>query len=262
MIIKLDRIETQLRTLIEHKLVRLFSGSQPHHDLVNELIRVMRESLQKNDRGEVYAPDQFILHVLPDDLIEWQVNQDILDEIAALINKQGQTEGLLFQNKPSIALSVRPDISNRRFQITAHFTPKQASLPDTAAMTQEERNQSPTALPENAFFVIGGTNTVPLEKPIINIGRHSTNDIVLNDLHISRHHVQLRAIKKCFVIFDVGSTGGTFLNEKRISQATLQAGDVIRIGKTNLIYIQDTTSANPTTVTPIELKDNSLGDNN
>jgi hypothetical protein len=50
------------------------------------------------------------------------------------------------------------------------------------------------------------------------------------------------------------------LNGKSISQATLQAGDVLRIGTLNLIYIQDSTSANPTSAMPVNPGTNSNGD--
>jgi pSer/pThr/pTyr-binding forkhead associated (FHA) protein len=74
----------------------------------------------------------------------------------------------------------------------------------------------------------------------------------MEDQYISRHHVQLRAINQRYVIFDVGSTGGILLNGKPITQATLHPGDVIRIGMTHLIYVQDTTGDLPTSALSLD----------
>ena len=59
------------------------------------------------------------------------------------------------------------------------------------------------SIPENAFLVIRGTKSVPLNQGIIKIGRHHDNTIVIDDPRISRHHVELRAIKGHFDIFDL-----------------------------------------------------------
>jgi pSer/pThr/pTyr-binding forkhead associated (FHA) protein len=115
-------------------------------------------------------------------------------------------------------------------------------------------------IPQNAFLVIAGKTNFPLTKAVVNIGRHSDNDLILEDQYISRHHAQLRAIDNRYVIFDVGSTGGIFLNNKQISRATLHPGDVLRIGMVNLIYSQDTTAEQPTSAVPVETDDQPFGD--
>lgn len=84
---------------------------------------------------------------------------------------------------------------------------------------------------------------------------------MLDDLYVSRHHAQIRAINKHYVVFDVGSTGGILLNGKKVSQATLRPGDVLKIGTINLIYIEDVTSEQATTAVLIEPEDPPFGDN-
>ena len=67
-------------------------------------------------------------------------------------------------------------------------------------------------VPQNSFVIVNGKTTYPLKKAIINIGRMSTNDICLSDLHVSRKHIQLRVVEGNFILFDLGSVGGTFVN--------------------------------------------------
>lgn len=257
---KLDKIESKLRTLFEERLLSLFSDEIHQSSLVDDLLRVMKDKLRENPEDTFYAPDQFTLEVPLEDFSEWLSHQDILDEIASVLWKTGAEEGFTFQQPPEIKIHKNPDVVLNQFNITASFSPTKPSLSDTAIMPQNEKGNDQHSLPENAFFVIGGKKSFPLDKNVINIGRHSNNDLILDDLHVSRHHAQLRSINRRFVIFDVGSSGGLFLNGKKISQATLQAGDVVRLGVTNLIYVQDSTGEHPTTVITVDSEDQSIED--
>jgi len=100
-------------------------------------------------------------------------------------------------------------------------------------------------IPENAILIIEGVRVHPLKGAVINIGRKFENHIVIDDPRISRSHAQLRAIKGHFVLFDLDSTGGTFVNGQRTSQSVLYPGDVISLAGVNLIFSQDTPSPHP-----------------
>lgn len=256
---KIDRIEAHLRTLFEDYLIRIFSRDQSQHHLIDELMQTLQVNLHKNDKGKIQAPDLFIIHVHPQMLNEWQAHQDILDNIADSIHQKGKTEGFHFSKNPEIILNANPNIHRQSFSISAHNTPHNQPIPDTAAMTQPDQNGQTDMVPQNAFLIIHGSTNFPLQKPVVNVGRHSKNDLVLHDPHISRHHAQLRAINHRYVIFDVGSTGGIFLNEKKITRASLHSGDVIRIGTIHLIYSQDATSEQPTTAMPANSQQENSG---
>ena len=246
----LDKIEAHLRYLFEDRLFLIFKHEGQPRLLIEDLIGVMEQNILTNEDGQTFAPDRFVLSVPAPDLIKWQVHQDILDEMAAVIYTTGQAEGFIFRQAPIIQL--RSDHRSLSVGIVAHISPENSLLHDTDAMTQEEQQEIQDSLPEEAFFIVGGTTNFPLTEPVINIGRHSENELILNDPHVSRHHAQLRAINKQYVIFDLGSVGGTLINGKPITQATLFNGDVIRLGMTNLIYVQTNRSTNPTTTIPTD----------
>jgi pSer/pThr/pTyr-binding forkhead associated (FHA) protein len=64
------------------------------------------------------------------------------------------------------------------------------------------------------------------------IGRGRDCDLQINEGEISRHHCMLRGRGEQYALLDLGSSNGTYLNGHRlISQATLQEGDELRIGK-------------------------------
>ncbi|MBZ0288066.1 MAG: FHA domain-containing protein, partial [Anaerolineae bacterium] len=73
------------------------------------------------------------------------------------------------------------------------------------------------------------------------IGRSHENDVILDDQHVSRFHAQVRLRFGHYVIFDADSASGTFVNDVRVREHRLQTGDVIRIGGTSLVYMQDDT---------------------
>jgi hypothetical protein len=248
----LEHLEAQLRKIFEENLIRLISGNYSPRKLFDDLLQVMQNNLRDGMDGGLIAPDQFVVEVPPDDLSDWLAHQDILDEMADFLFQSGLSEGYFFLQPPHIKVSPELRELTHGYSVSARFSPQKPNLPDTAAILQSEKTDPRTEIPERAFFIVGGKENFPLEELVIDIGRHSDNDLILDEAHVSRHHAQLRAINKRYVIFDVGSTGGLFINGKQITQATLQPGDVIRIGMVNLIFVQDVTSENPTTALPVD----------
>ena len=95
------------------------------------------------------------------------------------------------------------------------------------------------AIPQNAILIIEGVIVYSLKESVINIGRKLGNHITIDDPRISREHAQLRAIQGHFVLFDLDSTGGTFVNGQRTSQIVLYPGDIISLAGVTLIFAQD-----------------------
>ncbi len=72
-----------------------------------------------------------------------------------------------------------------------------------------------------------------LVKDVVTLGRDVSNDIVINDAEVSRHHVRLTRQMGTFALEDLGSTNGTFVNSMRLAgQKLLSKGDVINLGET------------------------------
>ncbi|HLV05433.1 FHA domain-containing protein [uncultured Georgenia sp.] len=67
-------------------------------------------------------------------------------------------------------------------------------------------------------------------------GRHPTADIFLDDVTVSRRHAEFIAHEGGYIVRDVGSLNGTYVNRERIDSAVLQAGDEVQIGKYRLTY--------------------------
>jgi pSer/pThr/pTyr-binding forkhead associated (FHA) protein len=107
--------------------------------------------------------------------------------------------------------------------------------------------------PQNPQLIINGQDTYPLKEPLINIGRSRDNHIVLDDPYSSRHHAQLRLRFGVYTLFDTQSQGGIMVNDVIVREHRLQAGDVIKLGKTQMVYLEDSPHLQTETVDPIDL---------
>lgn len=70
-----------------------------------------------------------------------------------------------------------------------------------------------------------------LDRPVITLGRWTGNDVVFIDRGVSRNHAQIRCEGRQYVLEDLGSTNGTYVNDRLLDRAViLQDGDEIRLG--------------------------------
>jgi pSer/pThr/pTyr-binding forkhead associated (FHA) protein len=76
-----------------------------------------------------------------------------------------------------------------------------------------------------------------LDKEVTTVGRHPESDIFLDDVTVSRRHAEFTRRGDGFVVRDVGSLNGTYLNRERIDDAGLSNGDEVQIGKFRLVYL-------------------------
>ena len=68
------------------------------------------------------------------------------------------------------------------------------------------------------------------------LGRDTGNHIQLHDTEVSRRHAELRRNGDMFLISDLGSSNGTFVNNQRIQQQELASGDQVQIGRTVMLF--------------------------
>lgn len=77
-----------------------------------------------------------------------------------------------------------------------------------------------------------------LSSPLTNIGRHADSDISLDDITVSRRHCEITAENSRFIVRDVGSLNGTYVNQKRVDVIELTQGDELQIGKFHLVFLE------------------------
>jgi len=74
-----------------------------------------------------------------------------------------------------------------------------------------------------------------LDSDLTTVGRHPSSDIFLDDVTVSRKHAQFVRADGGFLVRDVGSLNGTYVNRERIDSAVVRTGDEVQIGKFRLV---------------------------
>lgn len=241
----IDKLESQLETLIEGAFARLFRRTINARDIAVILLREMEDNLKAPTEDDPHhiAPDQYIIYLHHDTVKKFvHAYPDLSKRLSSLIVDLSTQSGYRLRNKPSVKILADSQLSPHKVTITAdHATEARLS---TAAMNPVDVNNTPDNMLKHPRLVIGDLRTIQLSKSLINIGREDDNDIVIEDAYISRHHLQLRKRFGSYMLFDVHSSGGTKVNETLVREHRLQNGDVIQIGHTRLIYTDDTDSEN------------------
>ena len=75
-----------------------------------------------------------------------------------------------------------------------------------------------------------------LTADVTTAGRHPDSDIFLDDITVSRRHAEIAKAADGYVVRDVGSLNGTYLNRERIDDAALHNGDELQVGKFKLVF--------------------------
>jgi hypothetical protein len=86
-----------------------------------------------------------------------------------------------------------------------------------------------------------GTRFV-LSEPVTSVGRHPASDLFLDDVTVSRRHVEVRRTAVGYTVRDVGSLNGTYLNRERIeAEVPVNNGDELQVGKFRLLFLVEST---------------------
>ena len=135
---------------------------------------------------------------------------------------------------------TRPDDEYPPLDVTS--TLHMGSMDDVleAGDTEVVPGRVPTLPPGIALLVVRrGPNAGSrflLDAEVTTAGRHPDSDIFLDDVTVSRRHAEFRSDAGEFVVVDVGSLNGTYVNRTRIDEVQLSGGDEVQIGKYRLVF--------------------------
>jgi hypothetical protein len=233
----LDELESRLQSLLEVQLLKYLPSYQAEDRLYQHLAAAMHNNLKEQD-GFTFAPNVYVIITDPATLSRWHTKQHLVKVLAEALHTTGEEAGFHFLANPTVTTAADTGMAANETHIIASFTGE--SVGETRGMPIEFQPEiSADSFPPDAFLILGGTKIIPLNHSVINIGRRLDNQVVIDDPRVSRAHAQLRVVKGHFALFDLNSTGGTFINGKRINQSILSPGDVISLAGATLIFSQD-----------------------
>lgn len=236
----IDKLERQLQDLIEGAFARLFPRSTGAPDIAVLLFRALEDkachSGMRDDQP--VAPDSYEVFLHSASVKQFKAHfPDFPARLAALIAEFSRESGYQLYATPAVSILADSSLEPHQARVVAdHSATSTAETLKMAAVSAAELQWQPEKTPHLHIFNQGA---VPLIKTVINIGRESSNDVVISDAFVSRHHIQLRKHLGIYTLYDVNSRGGTLVNNTAVSECRLQNGDVIRIGHTDLVYAED-----------------------
>lgn len=121
-----------------------------------------------------------------------------------------------------------------------HLPPVQTG-PSTVPVLAPDEQTAVNSLPAGSALLIAhvGPNAGArflLDSQVTTAGRHPDADIFLDDVTVSRRHVNFNKIDGGFEAIDAGSLNGTYVNGDRVDAVRLRTGNEVQIGKFRLTY--------------------------
>ena len=249
----IDRFEGIVRRLVEGTFARLFAGRLPPLEVANALAHAMEDQTVSRTGDLPLAPNHYWVALNPVDHSALLAQQpDLAHDLARHLFDLAHQAGFALPEPPHVSLTPSQDVALHQVRVTARRSPvaqeqasqgsditRQMPLPTGRVASADQ------ALPTRPFLILEGQRHVPLVSPAVNLGRSFDNDVILDDARVSRHHAQLRRRYDRYVIYDLGSTGGTSVNGYPVQECVLEAGDVLSLAGVEIIYGEDTPTPAP-----------------
>ncbi len=238
---RFTQFEERIRALVEGGFARLFAGRLQPREVALRLARAMEDHAELDESGRLAAPNRYIVRLHPEDHAALlRAQPDLAAMMAGHLIGLARESDLRLDTPPEVVLVPDGAIPAHSLAVLAeHNTAAREStqmMPAVSATGDADESPPGEAMPD-AYLVVDGDRYVPLDRPVINIGRRRDNMIVLDDPRVSRQHCQLRLRFGRFVLYDLGSRGGTFVNDTRVTECALRSGDVIALAGVPVVFI-------------------------
>jgi hypothetical protein len=234
MSLQLNEIEKRLQSLIEVHLVKYLPGPSYQDRIAQRMAEALRANFSTQDLKDPNdsITQQFLLVVHPSTMTQWQKDPRLMEGLTKIFRLVASEMGLRVDKSLSITLAADPLVAIDNLDV-------RISKPEAVAETQNMLENLEEAPARAAFLIVGGTKVFSLDHAVTNIGRRLDNHLVVDDPRVSRYHAQIRYVRGRFIIFDLNSTGGTFVNGQRTTQSVLYPGDVISLAGLPIVFGQD-----------------------
>ncbi len=234
----LDQIEKRIKELFEHGSVVL-PWMDDESVFLHHISEAIHSSFANAELSDDFSPSCFTFFLCPQDAIMIERDPNWHIAFLSIINEIAVEYNIRLEKKPEIKLKKKNSLAPTEVRVKIGLDNLQSEKTNAIPINVETAVESALSINSKASLLLENESIFPLELPVINIGRKSTNHLVIDDLRVSRNHAQIRALENGFMIFDTGSSGGTYVNGERITQRQLKPGDVISIGGIKLIFTQE-----------------------
>ena len=240
----LASLERFFERLFEGQSARLFHTKLQPIQLQRRVERAM-ESGRVRDGDRTVVPHRFAVHVASPDLAALrEAHPTLAADLADAALEFARSHHYRLADRPTIALVADNSVEPGDVVVATGAEPEHL---DDAAVTAPAAPSGE----QTAVFVVptmdapkvrlrevrpdGTTRALTIDGRPLTIGRAPDNGLVLFDGRVSRHHARLYARRGVLLLADLGSTNGSWVNDRRIEEMALGEGDRIRVGDTILV---------------------------
>jgi hypothetical protein len=228
---RLSRLEARMESLVEGTFARLFAGHLHPRDVALQLARALEDSAAAGAPGTLY-----VVRLNPSDAQDiLNAHPDLAEQLGIELLGLAREAHLTMAQAPKVSVVADSSQAAHTLAVSAEVRPAVSGVTQTMAAVQAP---APRGTPK-AFLILDGQRTITLRETVVNLGRRLDNHIIIDDPRVSRNHAQLRLRFGHYVVYNLGSTGGTFVNGQRIEECVLRPGDVISLGGVPIIYGED-----------------------
>ncbi len=215
----LQSFEHGLERMVEGVFSRGSRSSIRPVELGRRLLREIDDHRSVDVKGRRIVPNSFTIALSPKDLAGFaDIDEALNAELCETAREYAKSEGYHFMGSVSVELVVDNDQKPGRFNITSRM----------------KETGGPAGV---GSLVLPSGERITLGKEPVTLGRLADCTIPLNDGNVSRHHCEVRASSRGYLVADMGSTNGTKVNGLRIQgEQTLQDGDIVSVGSTHLRF--------------------------
>jgi hypothetical protein len=234
----MSRVERFFERLVERPSARIFRTRLQPVQILRRIERAM-ESERGAEGRRGLVPDQFVVHIHPEDLVGLTSPEQVAAELASGALTFARSHGYALRDRPRVTLQPDPALRPGEVDVDAVLSPApEAPVGEQPLDTGTRVFEVPVVRAPDVVIEVQEPNraarTVPASGAPIRIGRGPDCELVLQDSRVSRRHARLSARNGVLVLTDLDSTNGTRVNGHRVSEVVLGAGDRILIGETTL----------------------------
>ena len=206
------------------------SGLQPV-ELAKRILREMEAGKTVGVR-EIWVPNRYTLHVSTEDREQFSSMEGALvRELETVVRDGARERGYGLVARPEVIFETAEGMKRGDLTVAAELS--EAPGPQSG--------QQPAVRPAAGggaarLLLAGDGQEWQLDRDVLVIGRLAGSEIEIQDPGASRRHAEIRRRGEDFLLVDLGSTNGTLLNDAPVSEATLENGDRITIGRTTLEF--------------------------
>ena len=210
MVIK--KVENKIEKLVEGTFAKFFSSELKPVEISRKIVREIELNRSIGVHGDHLAPNDFDVAISENDYSNLiKAKEPLEQELEETIRDYSYQEGYIFLGSINVSIKKEENLRAGTFRIDARLKQDESGCPPGALV-----------LPDGKRIQIG--------NDVITIGRLQDSTICIDDPSISRNQAEVLLRETGYLLSDLGSTNGTLVNGRRISQHVLTDHDQIEFG--------------------------------